>query len=144
MAQAKVGDKVKVHYSGFLEDGTVFDSSLQSDPFEFTLGEGMVIPGFENAVIGMETGETKTINIPSDEAYGPHRKELVATIERTQIPENISPEVGMSLQVRTPDGSFTNVLITEVSEGTVTLDANHPLAGKDLIFEIKLVEIASA
>ncbi len=144
MAQAKVGDRVKVHYSGFLEDGTIFDSSLQSDPFEFTLGEGMVIPGFENAVIGMETGETKTINIPSDEAYGPHRKELVATIERAQIPENISPEVGMSLQVKTPDGSFTNVLITEVSEGTVTLDANHPLAGKDLIFEIKLVEIASA
>lgn len=143
MAQAKSGDRVKVHYSGFLEDGTVFDSSLEGDPFEFTLGEGMVIPGFENAVIGMDVGETKTVNIPFAEAYGPRRDELMATIERAQLPDHISPEVGMSLQVRTPDGSFTNVLITEVTPSTVTLDANHPLAGKDLIFEIKLVEIAS-
>ncbi len=141
MAQAKAGDTVKVHYSGFLEDGTIFDSSLQGDPFEFTLGESMVLPGFEEAIVGMDSGETKTINIPSDEAYGPHREELVAVIERTHVPVDIDPQIGMNLQLKSPDGNATSVVITEVSEESIILDANHPLAGKDLIFEIKLVEI---
>ncbi|HDL20935.1 MAG TPA: peptidylprolyl isomerase [Nitrospirae bacterium] len=141
MAQAKSGDTVKVHYSGFLEDGTIFDSSLQGDPFEFTLGESMVLPGFEEAIVGMDSGETKTFNIPSDEAYGPHREELVAVIERTQVPADIDPQAGMNLQLKSPDGNATSVVITEVSEESIILDANHPLAGKDLIFEIKLVEI---
>ena len=141
MAQAKTGDKVRVHYSGFLEDGTVFDSSLDREPLEFTLGEGMVIKGFEDAVLGMSVGETKTISIPSDEAYGPYREDLVAVVEKNMVPPDIDPKVGLVLQLRTPDGSITDVVVTEVNEDTITLDANHPLAGKDLIFEIKLVEI---
>ncbi len=141
MAQAKSGDRVRVHYSGFLEDGTVFDSSLDRDPLEFTLGEGMVIKGFEDAVLGMNEGESKTISIPSDEAYGPYRDDLVAVVERRMVPPDIDPKVGLVLQLRTPDGQVTDVVVTEVTDETITIDANHPLAGKDLIFEIKLMEI---
>ncbi len=141
MVQVKAGDTVKVHYSGFLDDGTVFDSSLEREPFEFTLGQGMVIPGFEDAVVGMGVGDTKTVNIPTDQAYGPYRDELLVAVERSQVPPNIEPDVGMELQIRTPEGTVTNVTITEMDENSITLDANHPLAGKDLIFEIKLVEI---
>ncbi len=141
MVQAKAGDTVRVHYSGFLDDGTVFDSSLDREPFEFTLGQGMVIPGFEDAVVGMDVGETKTVNIPSERAYGPYRDELLVSVERSQVPPNIEPDLGMELQIRTPEGTVTNVTITEMDEESITLDANHPLAGKDLIFEIKLVEI---
>jgi FKBP-type peptidyl-prolyl cis-trans isomerase 2 len=141
MAQAKSGDRVRVHYSGFLEDGTVFDSSLDRDPLEFTLGEGMVIKGFEDAVMGMNEGESKTISIPSDEAYGPYRDDLVAVVERRMVPADIDPKVGLVLQLRTPDGQVTDVVVTEVTDETITIDANHPLAGKDLIFEIKLMEI---
>ncbi len=141
MVQAKAGDTVRVHYSGFLDDGTVFDSSLDREPFEFTLGQGMVIPGFEDAVVGMDVGETKTVNIPSERAYGPYRDELLVSVERSQVPPNIEPDLGMELQIRTPEGTVTNVTITEMDEESITLDANHPLAGKDLILEIKLVEI---
>ncbi len=141
MAQAKSGDRVRVHYSGFLEDGTVFDSSLDRDPLEFTIGEGMVIKGFEDAVMGMNEGESKTISIPSDEAYGPYRDDLVAVVERRMVPADIDPKVGLVLQLRTPDGQVTDVVVTEVTDETITIDANHPLAGKDLIFEIKLMEI---
>lgn len=141
MVQAKAGDTVRVHYSGFLDDGTVFDSSLDREPFEFTLGQGMVIPGFEDAVVGMDVGETKTVNIPSERAYGPYRDELLVSVERSQVPPDIEPDLGMELQIRTPEGTVTNVTITEMDEESITLDANHPLAGKDLIFEIKLVEI---
>ncbi|NOY39111.1 MAG: peptidylprolyl isomerase [Nitrospirae bacterium] len=141
MVQVKAGDTVRVHYSGFLDDGTVFDSSLEREPFEFTLGQGMVIPGFEDAVVGMDVGDTKTVNIPTDQAYGPYRDELLVAVERSQVPPNIEPDVGMELQIRTPEGTVTNVTITEMDENSITLDANHPLAGKDLIFEIKLVEI---
>ena len=141
MVQVKAGDTVRVHYSGFLDDGTVFDSSLEREPFEFTLGQGMVIPGFEDAVVGMDVGDSKTVNIPSDQAYGPYRDELLVAVERSQVPPNIEPDVGMELQIRTPEGTVTNVTITEMDENSITLDANHPLAGKDLIFEIKLVEI---
>ncbi|GBE35983.1 FKBP-type peptidyl-prolyl cis-trans isomerase SlyD [bacterium BMS3Bbin07] len=141
MVQVKAGDTVRVHYSGFLDDGTVFDSSLEREPFEFTLGQGMVIPGFEDAVVGMDVGDSKTVNIPTDQAYGPYRDELLVAVERSQVPPNIEPDVGMELQIRTPEGTVTNVTITEMDENSITLDANHPLAGKDLIFEIKLVEI---
>lgn len=141
MVQVKAGDTVKVHYSGFLDDGTIFDSSLEREPFEFTLGQGMVIPGFEDAVVGMDVGDTKTVNIPTDQAYGPYRDELLVAVERSQVPPNIEPDVGVELQIRTPEGTVTNVTITEMDENSITLDANHPLAGQDLIFEIKLVEI---
>ncbi len=139
--QVKAGDTVRVHYSGFLEDGTVFDSSLERDPFEFTLGQGMVIPGFEDAVMDMKVGETKTVDIPNEKAYGPYRDELLVVVEKSQVPPHIEPSVGMALQIRTPEGTVTNVNVTDMDDDTITLDANHPLAGKDLIFEIKLVEI---
>ena len=142
MTQAKNGDKVKVHYTGKLEDGTVFDSSLNDEPLEFTIGEGDLIPGFELAVVGMIPGDSKTEKIPADQAYGPHIDEMVMEVEREYMPTDFEPEVGQQLQVRQSDGEVIPVIITEVSDSSVTLDANHPLAGMDLIFEIQLVEIA--
>lgn len=144
MAQAKNGDTVKVHYTGKLDDGTVFDSSLERDPLEFILGSGMVIPGFENAVEGMSVGESKEVTIPSAEAYGDYRDDMRIEVQRDQIPENIKPELGQLLQLRTEDGGATVVTVTSITDDTVTLDANHPLAGRDLIFDLKLVEIAQA
>lgn len=141
MIQAKIGDTVKVHYTGRLDDGTIFDSSINREPLQFTIGEGQIIPGFEQAIIGMSPGESKTTRIPMDEAYGPHRKEMVVVVSREQIPAELNPEVGQQLQVRQPDGRAMIVVVTEVSESSVTLDANHPLAGKDLTFDIQLVEI---
>jgi FKBP-type peptidyl-prolyl cis-trans isomerase 2 len=144
MAQAKMNDKVKVHYSGTLSDGTVFDSSLEREPFEFTIGKGMVIPGFENGVIGMSEGESRKVSIISEDAYGPFRDELVGVIDKSRIPGDIDLQIGMVLQMRSPEGSATNVTVTDISEVGVTFDLNHPLAGKDLIFEIKLVEVLQA
>lgn len=141
MAQAKVGDKVRIHYEGSLEDGTVFDSTLEKEPFEFTLGQERIIPGFENAITGMNEGETKTVLISPEDAYGQYREELVAIIEKSQIPPNIDPRIGMMLQARSQEGAITNLTITEITENTVTLDGNHPLAGKSLNFEIELLEI---
>jgi peptidylprolyl isomerase len=141
MAKAKNGDTVRVHYKGTFEDGKVFDSSHDSNPLEFTLGEQRVISGFEQAVEGMEEGETKSVTIPSQDAYGEYRKDLAISVERERIPQEITPEVGMILQVPTQQGVPVNVTVTEVGEETVTLDGNHPLAGKDLNFEIKLEEI---
>jgi len=141
MAQAKNGDTVKVHYTGKLDDGSEFDTSIGQDPLEFTLGEGMVIPGFEEIVLGMEPDETKTATIPADKAYGPHNKEMVMEVDRSQFPPDVAPEVGQELQMRRPDGQTIVIVVTEVSESTVTLDANHPMADKDLTFEIQLVEI---
>ena len=141
MAEAKQGDTVKIHYTGSLEDGTVFDSSQDRDPLEFTLGEGKVISGFESAVEGMEEGETKTAEIPSDEAYGPRRDDLLLTVARDQLPEDLEPEVGDQLEMRTQDGQAFPVVVTQVGDEQVQLDANHPLAGKDLTFDIELVEI---
>ncbi len=142
MAQAKSGDTVKVHYTGRFEDGTVFDSSREREPFELTLGTGDVIPGFENGIIGMSTGETKTISIPPEEAYGPVRDDLIISVHKENFPENITPTVGQQLQLRQPEGNLINVVITEIDGDNVTLDANHPLAGKTLEFEIELLEIA--
>jgi peptidylprolyl isomerase len=149
MAQAKEGDKVKVHYTGRLEGGEVFDSSecaeqecgCDAGPLEFTIGEGEVIPGFEQGVIGMSVGDVKTFTIPVDDAYGKRNEEMVVAVERSHVPLDMTPEVGMRLEVTQEDGQEFPVVITEVTETHVTLDANHPLAGRDLTFEIKLVEI---
>jgi FKBP-type peptidyl-prolyl cis-trans isomerase 2 len=141
MGQAKPGDTVKIHYTGKLDDGTVFDSSASREPLEFTLSSGQVIPGFDQAVLGMSPGETKTEKIPMDQAYGPYREEMVVEVSRQQMPPELEPEVGQQLQVQQPDGQTIPVFVTEVTESTVTLDANHPLAGEDLTFDIELVEI---
>jgi len=141
MVQAKQGDTVRVHYTGKLEDGTVFDTSLEREPLEFTIGEGEIIQGFEEAVIGMQPGESKTVKVPSERAFGPHRDELVVEVSRDQFPPHLHPEVGQEYQMRQPDGNTIPVRVVDVSEETVTLDANHPLAGKDLIFEVQLLEV---
>ncbi len=149
MAQAKSGDKVKVHSTGRLAGGEVFDSSEchESDcgcgagPLEFTIGEGQVIPGFEQGVVGMSPGEEKTIVIPVDQAYGERMDEMVAVVPRSEIPADLKLEVGAQLEVTQEDGQAFPVLITEVTDTTVTLDANHPLAGQELTFDLKLVEI---
>jgi len=144
MVQARINDKVKVHYSGTLSDGTIFDSSLEREPFEFTIGQGMVVPGFENGIVGMNEGETKTVSISADDAYGPYKDDLVGVIDKSRIPEDIDLDVGMVLQMRSPEGGITNVTVAEISDAGVTIDLNHPLAGKDLIFEIKLMEVLQA
>jgi FKBP-type peptidyl-prolyl cis-trans isomerase 2 len=141
MENAENGQTVKVHYTGKLEDGTVFDSSADRDPLQFTVGENHVISGFEKAVTGMTPGESKTVRIPSDEAYGPHRKELVLNVDRARFPEGVKPELSQRLKVSHADGRKSTVTVTEITESTVTLDANHPLAGRDLTFDIQLVEI---
>jgi len=141
MTQAQVGDMVKVHYTGRLTDGTTFDTSLERDPLEFTLGEGELIAGFEQAVLGMAAGESKTTTIPADQAYGPHHAERMIDVERHHLPSDLQPEIGQQLQMTRPDGTTLSVMITTVTETQVTLDANHPLAGQDLIFDITLVEI---
>jgi peptidylprolyl isomerase len=141
MAQAKTGDTVKVHYTGKLDDGTVFDTSSDREPLQFTIGQGQLIPDFEQAVVGMNPGESKTIQIPSENAYGPHHQEMVMEIDRSEFPENLEPEVDQRLQVSQSDGRTFPVTVTGVSESKVTLDANHPLAGKDLTFDVQLTEI---
>ncbi len=141
VVHAKPGDIVKVHYTGRFDDGTIFDSSLDREPIEFTIGEGQIIPGFEEALIGMASGESKTVRIPPEKAYGPHRKEMVVVISRDHFPKGLELNVGEKLQLTQADGTPVVVTITEVTGSTVTLDANHPLAGKDLIFDIKLVDI---
>jgi peptidylprolyl isomerase len=139
--QAKNGDTVQVHYTGKLADGTVFDSSIGRDPLEFTLGAGQVIPGFDKAVFGMKVGEKKTVTIPANEAYGPVRDDLVVEVPREKLPSELTPEVGQQLVWTRPDGGQQIVTITGVSDNTVIINANHPLAGKDLTFEIELVKI---
>ena len=141
MAQAKMGDTVKVHYTGKFEDGTVFDTSDNREPLQFTIGQGQVIPGFERAVVGMNPEESKTTIIPSNEAYGPHYKEMVIVVDKSSFPPNLEPEINQRLQLCNPNGQVVLVTVIEIAESTVTLDANHPLAGKDLTFDLKLVEI---
>jgi FKBP-type peptidyl-prolyl cis-trans isomerase 2 len=142
MTQAKEGNTVKVHYTGSLDDGTVFDSSQDREPLEFQIGSQQIIPGFEDNVKGMEVGESKTFTVKPDQAYGERNEEMKVDVERAQLPEDLEPEVGMMLQVRGQDGSVSNVTVSEVGEDKVTLDANHPLAGQDLTFEIKLEDIS--
>lgn len=142
MTVAKSGNTVKVHYTGKLKDGTVFDSSLQrNEPLEFTLGQGNMIAGFEKAVDGMQVGDTTVADIPVAEAYGEVREDMILEVPKKDVPENITPEVGQRLAVQQKDGQSIPVTISKVSEESITLDANHPLAGKDLVFEIELLEI---
>ncbi len=141
MSEAQSGDRVKVHYTGKLGDGKVFDSSVEREPLEVNLGEGQVIPGFENAIVGMNTGESKTVEIPVAQAYGPRNEELVVEVTRDGIPPDVNPNVGEILHVQQPDGQQHRVTVAATSDTTLTLDGNHPLAGQDLTFEIELVEI---
>ena len=142
MSKAKDGDTVKVHYTGTLKDGSVFDTSAEREPLEFKLGEGQLIPGFEKAVIGMEEGDSTTVDIPVEEAYGEAREDLIINVPKDQLPDDVEPEVGMQLQVNQQDGQPIPVRITEIKDDELVLDANHPLAGKDLSFEIELLEVA--
>lgn len=142
MAQVKTDDTVKVHYTGTLDDGTVFDSSRDREPLEFTVGEGQVIPGFDEAVIGMSAAESKTVHIENEKAYGPRHEAMIVKVERAHMPEDLKPEVGMQLQMQQENGQPMVVMISEVNDTEVTLDANHPLAGKDLNFELELVSIS--
>jgi len=141
MAPAKEGDTVKVHYTGTLKDGTVFDSSAGGDPLEFKLGDEQVIPGFEQAVVGMNSGDSKTITISSEEAYGPHRQELLMEIDSDQFPPDFKFEVGQSIRSKLENGQMIDLTVVKIAGTKVTLDANHPLSGEDLTFEIQLLEI---
>ncbi len=141
MSQVKEGDKVKVHYTGTLNDGSVFDSSREREPLEFEIGSGSIIPGFEKAVLELTPGNSTTVEIPSTEAYGEVREDMIISVEREKLPADIDPEVGMQLQLQQPEGGAMPVVISDVTESHVTIDANHPLAGRDLKFDIELVEI---
>jgi len=144
MTQAKDGDRVRVHYTGSLDDGTLFDSSRGHEPLEFTLGEGQLIKGFELAVAGMGPGQNKTIVIPAAEAYGPHREDLVNEVPRGTIPADIELQEGMQLEAQNPGGRTVRFVVAAFDDQSVTLDGNHPLAGQDLTFEIEVVEVLPA
>lgn len=141
MTQLKEGDTVRIHYTGTLEDGTVFDSSDGREPLEFQLGSGQIIPGLDQALPGMSVGEAKTVHIPCDLAYGAHNPQGRQDVPRDQIPDSIPLEVGLGLQMQMPDGRAMPVVVAAVSDETVTLDANHPLAGKDLTFAVEVVGV---
>jgi FKBP-type peptidyl-prolyl cis-trans isomerase 2 len=141
MSQVKENDTVRVHYTGKLSNGQVFDSSLEREPLEITLGQGMLIPGFEKGIVEMKVNEKKTINIPVAEAYGEAQKELFYEVKKEQLPPEMAPEVGMGLASKNPDGSEVQFRMAEVHEDHIIVDANHPLAGQDLIFDLELVEI---
>ena len=149
MAQAKSakktrsGDKIKVHYTGKFKDGTVFDSSRERDPLEFTIGAGQLIKGFDQGVRGMEVGEQKTVEIPQEEAYGKKAKSAIVVVKKAEFPDGITPKVGQQLQTEGDEGRPVNVRVTKIKGDDITLDANHPLAGKTLIFDIELIEIVA-
>ncbi|MDZ8119682.1 FKBP-type peptidyl-prolyl cis-trans isomerase [Pontiella agarivorans] len=135
------GQKVKIHYTGTLDDGTQFDSSAGRDPLEFEMGAGMVIPGFEKGVADMEVGDKKSINIPAEEAYGERREDLVMNFEKSQLPDDLNPEIGMMLQMQGPQGQPVPVTVTAVEDEHIVIDANHQLAGQALNFELELVSV---
>lgn len=141
MSVAKSGDTVRIHYTGKLEDGTPFDSSEGRDPLEFALGGGQVIPGFDNAIEGMAVGDKKSVTIPPEEAYGQRHDQLVQDVPRDRLPDGITPAVGMELQSKTESGQVMRFAVTAVDDDSITVDGNHPLAGKSLNFDIELVEI---
>lgn len=141
MQQVKAGDTVRIHYHGTLSDGTIFDSSLEREPLEFTAGSGQVIPGFNNAVVGMNVGEKKSIHIPADEAYGQPSEDMFIEFPKSQFPEDVKPEVGSAMHLSDDQGNVFPVTVREVKEDSVVLDGNHPLAGKDLNFDLELVSI---
>jgi len=142
MAIATSGDTVHVHYTGKLDDGTVFDSSEGRDPLAFTVGSGQVVPGFDEAVSGMQVGDSKTVRIGPADAYGEHREDLVLDVPTEQLPEGLEPEVGMELGLRGQDGQTMPVRVAAVADDAITLDANHPLAGKALTFDVELVDVS--
>lgn len=144
MTEVKRGDNVKVHYKGKLNDGTVFDSSEGGEPLSFAVGSGQVIEGFDEAVLGMQVGESKTVHIPVDKAYGERNPEMMIQAPIEQVPPDLNPEVGMRLEVGGTNGEVLRVVVTEITETHITLDANPPLAGEDLTFEIELVECSAA
>jgi peptidylprolyl isomerase len=144
MSQAKPGDTVSIHYTGTLDDGTQFDSSSGRDPLEFTLGTGQVIPGFDKAVEGMAVGDSKSVNIPPEDAYGPRHDQMIQDVPKTALPDDLEPVEGMALQAQGQDGQVINLTVTAVSDDSITVDGNHPLAGQALNFDIELVDIASA
>ena len=141
MSEAKQGDKVQIHYTGKLTDGTMFDTSSGSDPLEFELGSGQGIEGFDKAVAGMSEGESKTVTLEPEEAYGTHHDQLVQEVPKSALPDDIEPQVGMALQSQSPDGQVTRLTVTDVADESITVDANHPLAGQPLNFDIELVKI---
>lgn len=141
MSEAKSGDTVRIHYTGKLEDGTQFDSSSGRDPLEFALGGGQVIPGFDNAIEGMAVGEKKSVTIQPEEAYGPRHDQLIQDVPRSQLPDDLTPAVGMQLQTQGENGQVVRLAVTAVDDESITVDGNHPLAGKALNFDIELVEI---
>jgi peptidylprolyl isomerase len=141
MAEAKSGDRVKVHYTGTLGDGTEFDSSRGSEPIEITLGEHEVIPGFEDALVGMSEGDTKKVELTCEQAYGSYREKHVGMVERSQLPGEADVQVGMVLEAQAPDGTMTKVMVKQITDEAVIIDGNHPLAGKALTFDLELVEI---
>ncbi len=143
MTATKKGDNVKVHYTGKLKDGTVFDSSKGGEPLAFALGSGQVIQGFEEGVVGMQVGESKVLNIPVEKAYGERNDDLVIQAPIEQVPPDLTPELGMRLEMGGANGEILRVVVTEITDTHITLDANPPLAGKDLTFEIELVEFAA-
>jgi len=141
MAQAKRGDTVRVHYTGRLEDGTVFDTSLSRRPLQFTLGNGQVIAGVENAITGMHIGESKTTVIPVEQAYGPRRNDMIVTVKRDELPPDLDAKIGQRLELTQLDNKTILVTVIDVTESSLTIDANHPLAGKTLTFDIELIGI---
>ena len=141
MPPVKTGDTVKVHYTGSLSDGRIFDSSTDREPLEFTVGEDQVVPGFEQAVLGMSLGESKTKVIPADQAYGQRDSRLIIRVPKSQLPPNITVKLNDRLQMRSGDGRVMNVVVAEIADESVVLDGNHFLAGQDLTFDIELVEI---
>ncbi|UGU16157.1 peptidylprolyl isomerase [Sinomicrobium kalidii] len=141
MTKVKANDTVRVHYTGKLTNGQVFDSSADRDPLEIQLGQGSLIPGFEQGLIDMEVNEKKTVTVPKEEAYGEVREDLFHSVKKEELPPNITPEVGMGLVAKNPDGSEYQLRVAKVEEEHVVLDGNHPLAGQDLVFDLELVEI---
>ncbi|MGB3465108.1 MAG: peptidylprolyl isomerase [Cyclobacteriaceae bacterium] len=141
--KAKTNDNVKVHYTGTLTSGEIFDSSVDREPLGFTVGAGQMIKGFDEAVNGMELNEKKKVNIPAAEAYGERNDDLLQNVPKSDLPDDMKPEIGQTLVATGPGGEQSHVIVADVAEDHITIDANHPLAGKELIFEIELVEIAS-
>ncbi len=139
--QAQLGDMVSVHYKGKLSNGEVFDQSKENEPLEFKIGDGKLIQGFEQAVVGMEPGETKTEEVPYEGAYGATRDDLVLELDKSKIPEHLDPNVGDQLEIKQEEGNNIPVVVKEITENSIIIDANHPLAGQDLTFELELVEI---
>lgn len=140
---AKIGDRVRLHYTGKLENGEVFGTSRGGPAFQITIGKGDVVSGFEKGVIGMEPGDTKTFKVGPEEAYGPRREALIVNVKKSNLPENLKPSIGERFEVKQPNGNLINVRIADIKEEEATLDANHPLAGETLEFDVELVEIAS-